>query len=341
MSDQRPGFRRAGLLLAACLFAACSPGAATTGTVAPPASVLVPGPSAPASASVASPVASAVTSPLPSVDVAAARAAFSYASAKPAFTEKSSKAAAGATVHDVTYPSVDGRTVSALLVVPKSAGPHPAVLFLHWYATGEPDGDRTEFLAEATDLAGKGVVSLLPQETFPWATPPTGATQDRQAVIDQVTDLRIGLDALLARADVDPVRVAVVGHDFGGLYAGLVASVDPRVKGAVVINSVPHFADWYLPYWHPVPLAGEAAYRATMLGVDPVTLLPGSTVPVLMQAAEQDRFVSADDLDAWRAVLPQGSALKTYAGDHRLDVDQARQDRAAFLSRVLGIAAPR
>ena len=52
------------------------------------------------------------------MDVAAARAAFDYPAAERTFKQSSSKALAGATVRDVTYPSVGGRTVSALLVVP-------------------------------------------------------------------------------------------------------------------------------------------------------------------------------------------------------------------------------
>ena len=44
------------------------------------------------------------------------------------------------------------------------------VLWLHWL--GEINGDRSEYLSEAVTLAGKGVVSVLPQGYFPWVPEP-------------------------------------------------------------------------------------------------------------------------------------------------------------------------
>jgi dienelactone hydrolase len=277
----------AGIVLAAA--AGCSPGTSGTPTTSTaPASV---GPSPSVAVVTASAEASVAASPLPSLDLDAARAAFMYPPAEATFEDVSSKTDGGVTTRDVTYESVDGRIVSALVVSPAEAGRHPALLFLHWYATTEPDGNRTEFLDDATALAGRGVVSLLPEQQFPWHQPPSGLEADHQAVIDQVVDLRVGLDLLLALPGVDADRVAVVGHDFGGMYAALLAGVDRRVDAAVVMAGVPHFADWYLRYWHAVARADEPAYRATMLDEDPVTFLPDVRGQVLFQFAESDQFV--------------------------------------------------
>ena len=270
------------------------------------------------------------------MDLPTARAAFDYDAGDGTFEISSSKTQGSAIVRDVTYASAGGRTVAAWLVEPKGGGPFPAVLFLHWYATNEPDGNRSEFLGEATDLAAKGFVSLLPQQVFPWAVPPSGAAADRQAVIDQVVDLRVGLDRLLARANVDPKRVAVAGHDFGGMYAALMAGLDPRVDVAVVMAGVPHFADWYLRYWHPVPRADEPAYRSTMLEVDPITFLPDAPNALLFQFASSDQFVSTGAIDAWTTAAPQGARTETYNWNHSLRTEAARRDRDQFLVAGLG-----
>jgi dienelactone hydrolase len=272
------------------------------------------------------------------VDVSAARDGFAYGPGNATFTTVSTSEQGDATVRDVTYASSGDRTVSALLVLPGTPGPHPAVLFLHWYATNETDGNRTEFVDEATALADQGVVSLLPELQFPWHQPPTGIEADRQAVIDQVVDLRVGLDALLALPEVDPERLAVVGHDFGGMYAAVVAGIDPRIDGAVVMAGVPHFADWYLRYWHPVPSSDEATYRATMLEVDPVTFLPEFGGPILFQFAEGDRFVNQAAIDAWTAAAPEEhTTVRTYDWNHSLRIEAARTDRDAFLAAALGM----
>lgn len=339
MSDSRRGvvpWPGVLVVLAALVVVGCAPAATRSGSASAVAPVDTSTARSAVPSATASPTSAATASPVPSVDVAAARSAFDYPPIEGAFKVLSSKDQAGATVRDVTYASVGGRTVSAWLVEPAGKGPFAAALFLHWYATNEPDGNRTEFLDEAVALAATGVVSLLPQEVFPWAVPPAGASADRQAVIDQVVDLRAGLDLLLARPEVDPNRVAVVGHDFGGMYAALVAGLDPRVDVAVVMAGVPHFADWYLRYWHPVPRADEPAYRATMLDVDPVTFLPDAPGALLFQFASSDQYVSAGAIDAWNASAPEGAQTRTYDWNHSLRTEAARRDRDEFLAAGLG-----
>jgi dipeptidyl aminopeptidase/acylaminoacyl peptidase len=273
----------------------------------------------------------------PSLDIAAARRAFEYQPGDRTFTVISTTAAGDATVRDVTYASSDGRSVSALLVSPTAEGHYPAAIFLHWYDTGSPDGNRTEFLDEATALAARGVVSLLPEQAFPWHESPGTTAHDRQAVIDQLIDLRTGLDALIALPEVDPDRVAVVGHDFGGMYAGLVGGLDERVGATVIMASVPHWADWFVRYWHPAGREDESTYRTLMLEVDPVTFLPYAAGPVLFQFAESDRYVNDLAATTWLAAAPVGSpASRSYPSNHGLKVEAAVADRDDFLAKALG-----
>src|ERR1700729_2163083 len=80
-------------------------------------------------------------------------------------------AATGApvTVQSVQVPVPGQRPVLAYLVRSSGTlkpGSHAGILFLHWL--GQIHSDRSEFLAEATELASQGAVSLLPQGIFPW-----------------------------------------------------------------------------------------------------------------------------------------------------------------------------
>ncbi|HEX7347001.1 MAG TPA: hypothetical protein VF253_09425, partial [Candidatus Limnocylindrales bacterium] len=78
----------------------------------------------------------------------------------------------GARVSDVRIAD----DVEAFVVEPLGGGRGPGVLFLHWFDTEAPDGDRSQFLAEAEELATQhGVVAVLPQGRFPWAGVPTDA----------------------------------------------------------------------------------------------------------------------------------------------------------------------
>ena len=55
--------------------------------------------------------------------------------------------------------------------------------------------------------------------------------EDYARSIQQVKDLRRALDVLLAQPNVDPARVAFVGHDFGAMYGVLEAANDKRIQG--------------------------------------------------------------------------------------------------------------
>src|SRR6266446_10154068 len=124
----------------------------------------------------------------------------------------------GVAVRDISYASPKGGRVPAYLVVPGGKGPFAAVIWGHWYMPGSEFLNRKEFLDEAVMLAASGVVSLLPDG--PIARPgyvrdsdPLGDLQIQQRV-QAIVDMRRGADLLLARAEVDPKRLAYVGHSY-------------------------------------------------------------------------------------------------------------------------------
>src|SRR5713101_4917100 len=124
-------------------------------------------------------------------------------------------------IHDITYSSPKGGLVPAYLVVPKGKGPFAAVIWGHWYWDNSPMRNRREFLDEAIVLAQAGVVSLLTDG--PVARP--GHVGNNEPLNEQATveliqaivDTRRGVDLLLARRDVDPKRVAFVGHSYNAI----------------------------------------------------------------------------------------------------------------------------
>ena len=61
--------------------------------------------------------------------------------------------------------------------------------------------------------------------------------------------LRRAFDLLLAQPDIDPTRVALVGHDFGAMYGLIAAAQDQRVRTCVLMACVPRLIDWFLGLW--------------------------------------------------------------------------------------------
>src|SRR3954463_10118483 len=116
---------------------------------------------------------------------------------------------ASATVTQISYAQLDGTRNAATLVTPAAGrGPRPAILFLHWYEPPRPTSNRTEFLAEAVELAGSGVVSLLVDT--PWTAeswfPQRDAARDYEFTVQMTRDARRALDALLAQPGIDATR---------------------------------------------------------------------------------------------------------------------------------------
>jgi dienelactone hydrolase len=247
-----------------------------------------------------------------------------------------------AVVDDLAIEAGVDPPLQAFLVGPadRSDGgaPGPAMLAWHWFDTEAPDGDRTQFLDEAVALAGLGVTSLLPQGRFPWATPPTGATADRAAIEAEVARLHAGVALLRALPTVDGQRIALIGHDFGGMLAAVAAPDVTDLRALVVIAATPRWGDWFLPFW-PIP-DDRLDYLRALRPVDPIERIGAlGSVPVLFQFGRLDFFIAAMTGLEFRAAAPDGARLLPYDDDHGMRDPQVRADRQAFLVETLELGS--
>jgi cephalosporin-C deacetylase-like acetyl esterase len=247
--------------------------------------------------------------------------------------EESAKTSEGAEVREISFAAArPGSRVAGYLVRPAAKGRFAAVLFFHWY--GRPNGDRSQFLPEAIALAKKGTVSFLIQGSFPWSQAPTGPAADRQRVIDQTIDVRRALDLLLVQPGVDQRRVAFVGHDYGAMYGGILAGTDERVKKYILIAGTGSFSDWSLRYWlAKLPDAEKESYRKSLGEVDPITQLARRrSGDFLFQFANSDEHIMRAAAEAFYNAARAKKDIKWYDGEHRLDVEAARQYRLEWLT---------
>jgi dienelactone hydrolase len=125
-----------------------------------------------------------------------------------------------ATIRDISYIGAGGSRVDGYLVVPRSSGRHPGVLFLH--GSG---GDRRDLILEAALLARQGAVTMTISQR-----------NDALSYRPLVVDARRALDVLDARSDVDPRRLGVVGFSLGAQTAAILAGDDHRPKAVGIIG---------------------------------------------------------------------------------------------------------
>ena len=238
-----------------------------------------------------------------------------------------------ARVHDIQLD--DG--IAAWLVEPMGGGRGAAVIFLHWFDTEAPDGNRDQFRDEALTLAAEhGVVSILPQGRFPWAEAPTDAQADLVRIRAEGEAHRRALDALAERSDVAAGRIGLVGHDFGAMHGVNLAADDDRIASVVLIAATPRWGDWFLPFW---PIAGDRwDYLRALAPVDPVSRIGEiAPRPVCLQFARGDFFIAdMTGLELHRAA-GEPKELHAYEADHGVRVPEARADRLAFLRRTLSL----
>ena len=179
-------------------------------------------------------------------------------------------------------PKADGQTVtyrsgqsdiSAYLVKPAGAGPHPAVIVVH-----DNRGLSEHIRDVARRFAAAGFVALAPdllsrlggtgqaRQPAPAAGDTTGESNrmgDAQAIARlpataAVDDLRAGVEYLGKLPDVDAARLATVGFGWGGWRSFTLATTTPAVRKVVVFYSaspdtgfekmqasvLAHYAEW-------------------------------------------------------------------------------------------------
>jgi hypothetical protein len=187
---------------------------------------------------------------------------------------------------------------------------------------------------DALALARAGSASLL-VDTL-WST--NGSSKpsyDASMAIEQVIDLRRDLDALLAQSDVDPTRIAYVGHDFGAMYGCILLAVDHRAEYGVLMTPTSQLSAWNLLI-NPLSGAERDAYIRRMAVFDPGANLPHTQLKGLyLQFAQQDIYVSQTDAQTVSAAAPAPKEIHVYATDHALAVPQATQDRLKWLEQEL------
>ena len=252
------------------------------------------------------------------------------------------------TVHDISYASPRGGRVPAYLVVPAGNGPFAAVIWGHWYWNNSPARNRTEFLDEAVALAKSGVVSLLTDGPVarPGHVESKDPLNDQQVtdLIQQIVDMERGADLLLTRKDVDPRRLAYVGHSYNATVGGFLSGLDKRFKAFVLMagglsDEVDMKSKEFQDFVQKIGHEKFDPFQAKYGWLDPGKFVShAAPATVFLQYAAKEDFLTPERAKEYAANVSEPKKFKVYEAPHALNAE-ARRDRLNFLAEQLKLKA--
>jgi hypothetical protein len=163
--------------------------------------------------------------------------------------------------------------------------------------------------------------------------------------VQQDVNLRRGADLLLARKDVDPQRLAYVGHSCNASAGSFLSGIDKRFQAFVLMAGDLSFEidrnakslQEFRQKVGPEKFDAFAARYAWMDGGKYVS--HASPAAVFLQYANDEPFLNGDMAKRYFEIVSEPKKPKIYQASHALNAEATR-DRIAFLAEELSFKLP-
>jgi pimeloyl-ACP methyl ester carboxylesterase len=134
----------------------------------------------------------------------------------------------GTTEEEVTFHSEEV-TLSGTLILPATAGPHPAVVLVH----GSSPNVRDPLLGFAAEVFAQHGVAALAYDKRGYGR--SSGNPNKNSLSSLADDALAGVHYLQSRADIDPKRVGMEGESQGGWIIPIAASRGKEVAFMVLV----------------------------------------------------------------------------------------------------------
>lgn len=246
----------------------------------------------------------------------------------------SAPAGAPYTAEEVSLPGPEGNRLGGTLTLPNSKSPVPAVVTI----TGSGQEDRDEYIPIAggyrpfrqiADTLGRRGIAVLRLDDRGLGS--SNGNPATSTSVDFADDIRAAVAYLRTRKDIDPARIALLGHSEGAIIAPMVAADDKRLKAIALLAGPADNGREIIRYQQryaidrltTVPVAKrDSAYRAAQIRLDSMaakipwmrfflSYAPDTTArkvrtPVLILQGETDRQVPVQQADKLAAAFRAG-----------------------------------
>jgi dienelactone hydrolase len=203
---------------------------------------------------------------------------------------------------DVRVPGPAGVLAGTFTLPDRGRLPFPAVITVTGSGAHHRDGNRTPdhpyrpFRGIADALAGCGIATLRLDDRGVGESEgdAAGATAE-----DTAADTRAAVRFLRARPDIDPRRIGLVGHSYGGQIAPMVAADDAELAALVLLGAPARTFRETMRYQHRYRIAGDPTIAAA--GRD----------AALADAMRRQEANVATTTEAWRRSIQDRDPLPT------------------------------
>ena len=260
----------------------------------------------------------------------------------------------------VEYAVEEGERVKSFVLLPKNASGTAPAVFAHHQHAGRFDLGKSEVVglagnsdqAYGAELAERGYVVIAPDAVafeernrgaIGWQAEyyelASRLVRGQSLLAKVLHDVRVALDYLVTRPEVDPSRIGFIGHSYGGRMAIWASAFDERIRAAVsncgcvnYRNSLTRDAGIQIAFCVPGIL---------MLGDLEDVLRLVAPRALLMQAAAGDKWSRGAQamFDYARSAFPEGQLeIRIWPGGHRFS-QSMRETAYRFLDDHLNTAA--
>ena len=190
-------------------------------------------------------------------------------------------------MHTVKEVEVLGKPMEVFLFPPKGEGPRPGILLAQHIPMGHTGIENDKFtLATAQRLADNGFFVAVPFLFHWWPKEELMEIKKAESRDEwMVADMQAGYRLLTRQEGVDPARIGVVGHCWGGRVAWLAACHLPELKALAVFYG------------------GNIKKGLGERSVPPIELTPRIPCPVIGFFGNEDSNPSPDDVEDYGAAL--------------------------------------
>jgi dipeptidyl aminopeptidase/acylaminoacyl peptidase len=206
------------------------------------------------------------------------------------------------TAIEVSVPGPAGTLAGTLTLPDDGRGPFPAVVTLTGSGAHFRDGTRTPehpyrpFRDIAQKLAGCGIATLRLDDR---GVGGSAGDANTASAADTQADAEAAVRFLRARKDIDPRRVGLIGHSYGGEIAPMVAAADPGLKAVVLMAGPARTFRETMRYQHRYRIESDPAIPAAR------------RAEALAEAMTQQEANVAASTEEWRRSIQDRDPLPT------------------------------